>query len=329
MAEKALQDVEDELTCSICLDTYTDPRLLQCFHVYCLGCIRRVGTDRNQQGELLLACPECRQVTTLPPGGAKNLKSAFHINRFLRIMKEHKEKDKKDEPADVEDRTTPASNAPRCSEHPTEELQLYCETCGEVICYKCAVEGLGKHYNHKKELLEVAFHKYKEEITSSLQILDKQYASVSRALQQVVVCRGKVAEQQEAIAANIRSYCQEGIRKTQMTTQLHRVSREKLRRLAAQEEQLKSTQAQLKSCLDFMKENMKMDSYHDVLEMKISAVAQIKKLIASFQSQLLTPCTEANMLHSESPDSRDVEAQNNSAAIIFLKGKPLEVRMDS
>ena len=40
MAEsKAIKKLEDQLNCSICLDTYTDPKLLQCFHVYCRKCL--------------------------------------------------------------------------------------------------------------------------------------------------------------------------------------------------------------------------------------------------------------------------------------------------
>ena len=36
------QKFEDQLTCSVCLDQYTNPKTLPCHHSFCLGCIKRV-----------------------------------------------------------------------------------------------------------------------------------------------------------------------------------------------------------------------------------------------------------------------------------------------
>ena len=48
--------------------------------------------------------------------------------------------------------STPSSAViTHCLEH-AEELKLYCETCGELICLRCAVKG-GKHQSHDYEFL--------------------------------------------------------------------------------------------------------------------------------------------------------------------------------
>ena len=48
VARQALEKLEDQLTCAICLDAFKDPKLLQCFHVYCKDCLQRlVVTDRQ------------------------------------------------------------------------------------------------------------------------------------------------------------------------------------------------------------------------------------------------------------------------------------------
>ena len=60
-----------------------------------------------------------------------------------------------------------------CFEHPEEELKLYCEPCGELVCYQCGLKG-GKHCDHDYALFKKAFEKYKEEITSSLEPMEKQ-----------------------------------------------------------------------------------------------------------------------------------------------------------
>ena len=89
MAEDALKKVEEELNCSICLDTYADPKLLQCLHVHCRKCLVML-VERDQQGQLILTCPICRQDTPVPANGTAGLRSAFHINHFLEIMEAHK-----------------------------------------------------------------------------------------------------------------------------------------------------------------------------------------------------------------------------------------------
>ena len=90
MARKALEKVKDQLNCSVCLDTYTDPKLLQCLHVFCQKCLVKLVV-KDQQGQFSLTCPNCRQVTPVPANGVRGLQSAFHINRFLEIAEELRE----------------------------------------------------------------------------------------------------------------------------------------------------------------------------------------------------------------------------------------------
>ena len=89
MAEKALKKVEDQLDCSVCLETYTDPKLLQCLHVFCRKCLAKLVV-RDQQGQLILTCPICRQDTPVPANGTAGLQPAFHIIPFLEIAEELK-----------------------------------------------------------------------------------------------------------------------------------------------------------------------------------------------------------------------------------------------
>ena len=34
------QQLEDNLTCGVCLDTYTNPKVLTCHHLFCTTCIQ-------------------------------------------------------------------------------------------------------------------------------------------------------------------------------------------------------------------------------------------------------------------------------------------------
>ena len=75
MAEQALKEMADQLTCPICLEVYKDPKLLQCFHAFCKECLEKLLL-RDQQ-RLSLTCPSCRTSTFLPPNGVSGLPPAF------------------------------------------------------------------------------------------------------------------------------------------------------------------------------------------------------------------------------------------------------------
>ena len=77
---KSLEELEKEITCAICHEHYTDPKILPCLHYYCKQCILKLAlrTATNQP----FSCPECRKETTLPEGGVEELKTAFFVNRF-------------------------------------------------------------------------------------------------------------------------------------------------------------------------------------------------------------------------------------------------------
>ncbi|XP_073537086.1 E3 ubiquitin-protein ligase TRIM39-like [Phyllobates terribilis] len=54
----AFAALKDELTCSICLNIYTDPVLLRCGHNFCRVCIDRVV--ESQEASEVYSCPDCR-----------------------------------------------------------------------------------------------------------------------------------------------------------------------------------------------------------------------------------------------------------------------------
>ncbi|XP_051781816.1 E3 ubiquitin-protein ligase TRIM16-like isoform X7 [Erpetoichthys calabaricus] len=67
MAEAQLFVSQDEFTCSICLDTLSDPVSLHCGHSFCLKCL----TDCWDQKEEC-SCPQCRETFTTRPALQRN-----------------------------------------------------------------------------------------------------------------------------------------------------------------------------------------------------------------------------------------------------------------
>ena len=325
MAEKVVERVEEQLNCSICLDTYTDPKILQCFHVFCRQCLVPLGV-RDQQGQLSLTCPTCRQVTPIPARGVAGLQSAFHINNLLEIL-EDSAKTLENAPATPEKATptdlNPVNKASHCFLHEDKELERYCETCGELICLKCVTKS-GKHHSHDYEELNVAFEKYKEEITSSLKPMEKQVTTIKKALALIEQCRGKISDQRASIEDNIHVTFRRlrevlTVRETELISHLHKTTQGKLKGLAAKRDQIETTLAKLDSCLHFMRESMKAGNERNVLMLKTNTVHQVKELTTPFQQDTLKPNTEADLVFSA---LADLTAMCHSYGQIFPSGSP-------
>ena len=268
--------------------------------------------DRDQQGKLGLTCPICRQVTPIPDRGVAGLQPAFHINHLLELRESFQKVEdpaatlQGAAPADV----NPVKKARHCFDHEGKELELYCETCGELICYICALKG-GKHHDHDYEQLDQAFKKYKHEITSSLEPMEKQVTTIKKALAQFDTCCGEISDQRAATAGNIHVTFRRlrevlDVRETELIGELDRVTQEKLKGLAAQRDQIETTLAQLCSCLHFMRESLKPVNKDDVLMMKSNTVNRVKELTTLYHPDMLKPNTKADTIFSASADMTSV-----------------------
>ena len=283
MAEKTVKKLEEQLNCLICLGTYTVPKLLQCNHVFCRDCL--VGlARRSPQG---LPCPTCRQVTPIPPSGVIGLQSAFQTNHLLEILDQH-EKVKQD--------------ILYCQQHQNRELELFCETCGELICFQCTIQ---QHNGHKYNLIGEVFEKHKKEIISSLNPAEQQQTLASKALEELDVHCREITDQQAALQVQIRKSSQQlheiiDLRERELTNKLNYTTQEKLSKIAAQREQIEATLAQLGSCLDKVKENLRTGSQGVVLRMKTTLVKQIDNITTAFRPDNMRAYTTADMRFSSS-----------------------------
>ena len=324
MAEEALKKVEEQLICSICLDTYTDPKLLQCFHTYCQQCLAPL-VDRDQQGQLNLTCPTCRQVTPIPSRGTAGLQPAFHINHLLEIRESLQ---KPENPAASAERAAeggaPTDLNPTCSIHEGKDLELYCDTCGELICWKCALKG-GSHHNHSYEELDPAFKKYKEEITPYLEPLEKQVTAMEGALACLNLRCNEISDQRAATEDTIHVSFRRlqdvlDAKKTRLIGRLHKITQGKLKGLAAQRDQIETSLAQLNSCLQFTRESLRKGNKEgDVLSIKSKTLMKVKALATPVKPDILEPNAKADIVFSV---SADVIALRQNYGQVYSPGLP-------
>ena len=73
-----------------------------------------------------------------------------------------------------------------CFEHPEEELRLYCETCGELVCVQCAVKG-GKHHDHDCAVLKKPSISTRERLLHHWP-MEGQVTAIEKALAQLDAC---------------------------------------------------------------------------------------------------------------------------------------------
>ena len=134
--EKAEKDLEKEITCIICHEHYTDPKVLPCCHYYCKECISKLSLKAGGANKPF-PCPECRKDTILPEGGVDSLPTAFFINRMKAIHS-------KLEQAPVK------QVSETCEICFDDKPEAFCQQCEKYICDDCVkshreMKALCKH----------------------------------------------------------------------------------------------------------------------------------------------------------------------------------------
>ena len=80
-----LDNLHEEVSCSVCMTTFTDPKQLPCLHSFCLHCLE--GILRTSGRHDVIACSECRREKRVPESGnLKDLPTNFRINSLLDVL---------------------------------------------------------------------------------------------------------------------------------------------------------------------------------------------------------------------------------------------------
>ena len=136
-----LLKLEEQLTCPVCLDHYTNPKTLPCLHSFCEHCLEGLPLDKKNE-TYYLSCPTCRHCTELPEEGVGAFPVAFTLNNFKEIYSLMK---KVADPQQV-----------TCDNCTTANATGYCKDCSKFLCTKCdgIHKGWGPTSNHKLTSLD-------------------------------------------------------------------------------------------------------------------------------------------------------------------------------
>lgn len=166
--------------CAICQEEFTQPKILPCFHSFCLECLCDYVAEKMSNGTF--PCPLCRTEIEVPERGVGSFQSNFYVlarsvsrscsreNRcdecdeeklakyfclecsqyFCKECADHHQKKKTTLSHRLMDLTSRKINKPikrkkTCRSHRDEELQFVCSECDDLLCITCKSTKHEKH----------------------------------------------------------------------------------------------------------------------------------------------------------------------------------------
>ena len=124
ITSKSLEQLEREITCGVCQEHYTEPKILPCLHYYCKKCV--LDLAQKARPSKSFPCPECHNKATLPEEGVDGLKTAFFVNRLKSTVSSVKISH-----GQVE------VKCEICLEVYNEKAEAFCRQCAAFICAEC------------------------------------------------------------------------------------------------------------------------------------------------------------------------------------------------
>ncbi|XP_056603955.1 nuclear factor 7, brain-like isoform X1 [Triplophysa dalaica] len=149
----ALLSMEEDLTCVICCDVYTDPVTLKCSHSLCEKCLKEFWRTQD-----VTRCPVCRKECSHDEP-TKSL-------AFKSLCETFKRK-----------KPTPVSED-ICQEH-NKKLKFFCYEDEKLFCVVC--QALKIHENHKWSPVEEAVVNIKEDLEEHIDGLQATFDELKEA----------------------------------------------------------------------------------------------------------------------------------------------------
>lgn len=278
----AFAALRDELTCSICLNVYTDPVLLRCGHNFCRLCIDRVLESQEASG--VYSCPDCRGEFLERPALQSNLKLCniaeyFHSTQPAQPEAEiicsncidapvpavicclHCEVSLCENHLRVHSKSQehvlmePCSSLRirKCPSH-QKALTYYCCDDNSCICVSCLLNG--GHKEHQVINMNEAFSKKMDKLTSIL----AKGASMMEDLEEKIQNLQKHKQSTSAMTASLTE--QVNITFKEMETQLAILATKVQCEITRREEQTSRSISDLIRQLDIRKDDLSRKMCH-------------------------------------------------------------------
>ena len=320
----ALKKLEDQLTCTICFKLFSEPKILQCFHVFCMECIELLlaKQKKSQQEECALSCPMCRQLTPIPARGAAGLQSAFHMYHLFNIYEDLVEAEREHSASHGTPHEYVASHnghhgrsvsysakcesffLPQvsCPEHKLRKVEVLCETCDKLICTECSYNQ--EHRDHERKIVNKAIKECKKELIDSIRPVEDNCTVLTEAIKEVAKTSDEIKVRQNEVESEIDStfgliidYVK--ARKVALVEELKHISERKRNILAVQKDEMEVLLEKVNNCIQFIHGSIKIPNEEEIFQLKKEAMKKIGDLTNQFLPQSsLVPSEEAKIKFS-------------------------------
>ena len=274
--------MEEQLTCPVCLDLYTNPKTLPCLHSFCEACIERF--PRDKEGETYyLSCPTCRHCTELPGGGAGAFPVAFTLNSFKEMHSLMKD------PTDQQ----------QCKDH-EKPLEFFCETCEAVICAHCTLN----HRQHEYNLVTDSYTKHCQQLKEYLPPVKRKVETVKNSMFLLAEREQDIRERGEGVLEEIHEMVEEMMNilresERKLSEEAKRVTDVKLEVLSGQAELAQINLSLLESIEDYVEQSVKTGTPQQVLGSKKQMMERMSEVTTQINVKELEPKEKADFVLSK------------------------------
>ena len=275
-----LLKLEEQLTCPVCLDLYTNPKTLPCVHSFCQECLEGLPQKRETRGNTYyLFCPTCRQRTKVPREGVGAFPVAFLLNNLKEIAQSLN--NKVSDPQQV-----------TCNDH-GKPLEVFCETCKTVICLHCIYRT---HKDHKHDLVSDCH----QMLHDSLKLVKEKKEALKKVLADLAEREGQIREKREGVLEEINQMVEEMMNvlhqsKRKLTEQAKRVTDAKLEMLSGQTKSVQTSLSLLEDVEDYVEQSIKTGTHQQVLSSKEQMMERMSEVTTQINVEELRPIEEDDL----------------------------------
>ena len=183
-----------------------------------------------------------------------------------------------------------------CTDH-NKPLEIFCETCQELICQSCTIRY---HKDHNYDVVNDTFPKHQQNIKKVVEVVVKKIVALQDALTAITRREEEVIKQRDDRIKEIRLQVQgivELVTQTgeQLEGEVTRVAKGKLQLLDEQKEEAELAVVQLKSCKEFVERGLEVGSQQQILSEKKSMIEGMEVVSTQINPDVFQPVEEANI----------------------------------
>ncbi|XP_041061423.1 tripartite motif-containing protein 60-like [Carcharodon carcharias] len=327
--------LEEEMICSICLQIYTDPVILNCKHSFCQVCIKKTWDEAVFDA---YPCPECRAEYRKRPILQKNFKLASIIQKCKAqdpsicllsctskphpAVKTCLKCESSMCPVHLGNSTNSTADMSlwKCTEH-QEPLKIYCKDDKVCVCTLCTL--IGKHKGHNcgsinegEKELRTSFNNRTEKIRNNIEVvqvtlrdLQKEKLKTQDEIKQKKI---KIKEKSDALKKRIES------EEREIFDYLDREEKHVIAEIDAQIQDLNGKMSDFKKYLTNLN-NVSKKKEIFFIQMFNSEAGRLRSLSKPFVS-LPSPCLDATKLQQLAHWSQE-QVERNRDILVLLYGQ--------